>query len=212
MRSNCLTIVHVFVLVTLVLTLDADGKDLNCETEIKVRRNTVYEAVVGQELRINCTVVFCNNSQTVYWFKFEKTPVPVNISSGSHIKTDWITLKHFRGISSLIFKNILSSDSGQYRCQSGGSVSHTINVSVHDHVESTTMTWTLEPENLTQDSLWHYVYSAVGVIVFVIIVTSISIALMKACEGVHCAKGSRTTTDPNPEASDHESDIYENDM
>ncbi|XP_026219156.1 uncharacterized protein LOC113164199 [Anabas testudineus] len=207
MRSNRLTIVHLSVLVTLVLTPDADAEDLNCETEIKVRRNTVYEAVVGQELRINCTVVFCNNSQTVSWYKFEKTPVPVNISSGSHIKTDWITLKHFEGISSLIFKNISSSDTGLYLCQSGGSVSHTINVSVHDHVEPA-----LKPENVAQDSLWHYVYSAAGVIVFVIIVTSISIALMKACEGVHCAGGSRTTTDPNPEACDHEAAIYENDM
>lgn len=107
-------------------------EDSNCEVQIKVRRNTVYEAFLGNILRINCTVGFCNSSPpTVSWFKHEKTSVPVNVSSSSHIKTEWKALKHLEGVSYLVFQNIHSNDSGVYYCQSGLMVGHIINVSVH---------------------------------------------------------------------------------
>ncbi|XP_044043048.1 leucine-rich repeats and immunoglobulin-like domains protein 1 isoform X2 [Siniperca chuatsi] len=132
MRPNhCWTILHVSILAMLLLTLNADSEDSKCEVEIRVRRNTVYEAFLGDDLRINCTVLFCNNSPpATYWYKLEKTNVNVNVSGSSHIKTEWKTLNHVEGISYLIFQNILTNDSGVYRCRSGHSVSHSINISV----------------------------------------------------------------------------------
>ena len=108
---------------------DFAGED--CEFEIRVRRNTVYETSIGEELRINCTVIFCNNSPpTVSWFKLGQSVVPVNVSSNSHIKIEWKKIDDSRGISFLVFKKILMSDSGEYQCQGGGSLGHNINVSV----------------------------------------------------------------------------------
>ena len=102
-----------------------------CDIEMRVRRNTVYEASVGEELRINCTVAFCNNSPPkVSWFKRGETDVLVNVSSSSHIEREWKKIVNSLGISYLIFKKIRMSDSGEYHCQGGGSVSHNINVSV----------------------------------------------------------------------------------
>ena len=105
------------------------GED--CEFEIRVRRNTVYETSIGEELRINCTVIFCNNSPpTVSWFKLGESVVPVNVSSSNHIKTEWKKIDDSQGISFLVFKKIRMSDSGEYQCQGGGSMGHNINVSV----------------------------------------------------------------------------------
>ncbi|XP_026220282.1 B- and T-lymphocyte attenuator-like [Anabas testudineus] len=186
--NQCWIILHVSILAGLLFTLNADSEDSKCETEIKVRRNTIFKAVVGQELRINCTVVFCNNS--VSWYKVEKTAVPVNISNDSHIKTDWKSLTNVEGISFLMFRNILSSDSGLYGCQSGGSVSHTINVSVHDIAETTTDLWNNTTTQTTngnseddKDDLWMYIYCAAGIVGFVVLVIIISVISMQGCKG-----------------------------
>ncbi|XP_063323693.2 B- and T-lymphocyte attenuator-like [Pelmatolapia mariae] len=205
MRPNrCWTILHVPILVGLLLTLNAQSVsfttrtknqssntkgDSDCSTEIRVRRNTVYNASVGQQLWIHCPVFFCNDSPpTVSWFKVEATDVPVNVSSDSHIKTEWKHLKDSAGIFYLIFQNILRSDSGQYKCQGGGSVSHFITVSVYDHVEITTVTQnnvrasaTSAPDNT--ENLLLYVYSAAGIATFVIIVIIISVISMRGCKG-----------------------------
>ncbi|KAL7370070.1 hypothetical protein ABVT39_018208 [Epinephelus coioides] len=119
------------------------GEDSD-EVDLKVARDTVYETVTGEDLRINCTVAFCNDSPpTVFWYKREKTDVPVDVSS--RIKTEWKRVNHSEGILFLIFQNIFRSDSGVYQCHSGGIVCHNVNVSVHD-VKLTTGTWTtLEP-------------------------------------------------------------------
>ncbi|TNN80854.1 hypothetical protein EYF80_008859 [Liparis tanakae] len=73
MRPNhrC-TALHVFILAGLLLTLKAD----ECEVDIKVPADTVYEAVVGKELQLNCTVQFCTSSPPpVSWYKSETTAV-----------------------------------------------------------------------------------------------------------------------------------------
>ncbi|CAI5638270.1 B- and T-lymphocyte attenuator isoform X2 [Oreochromis niloticus] len=163
--------------------------DSDCSTEIKVRRNTVYNASAGQQLWINCPVFFCNDSPpTVSWYKVEETGVPVNVSGDSHIKTEWKHLDKPVGIFYLIFRNILKTDSGQYQCRGGGSVSYAITVNVYDHSEIITVTQnnvrvstTSAPDNT--ENLLLYVYSAAGVTSFVIIVIIISVISMRGCKG-----------------------------
>ncbi|XP_034406531.1 uncharacterized protein LOC117742947 isoform X2 [Cyclopterus lumpus] len=80
MRPDCCPIIlRVSIFVALVLTLDADDEHPDCEVEVKVRQNTVYEAVVGEELRINCTVEFCSDAPPpVSWFT-ETTQVCISV-------------------------------------------------------------------------------------------------------------------------------------
>ncbi|XP_069567964.1 B- and T-lymphocyte attenuator-like isoform X2 [Brachyistius frenatus] len=166
------TVLHVSILM-LLLTVnvdseETDGKD--CSTIIKVRRKTVYNASLGQELRIHCSVSFCNNSTpTVSWIKQNETSF--NVSSDSHIKTQLNMINSLEGESFLIFQTILRSDSGEYLCQSGNSISHLITVSVY----------VSEPK-LSED-FWMYVYSAAGIFMFVIIVIIISVISMRGCKG-----------------------------
>ncbi|XP_039462242.1 B- and T-lymphocyte attenuator-like [Oreochromis aureus] len=185
---SCRTILYSLIFTVLILTPDAQS-DSDCSAEIRVRRNTVYNASAGQQLWINCPVIFCNDSPpTVSWYKVEETNVPVNVSSDSHIKTEWKHLKDSAGIFYLIFQNILRSDSGQYQCQSGRSMSHAITVSVYDHSEIITVTQnnvrvstTSAPDNT--ETLLLYVYSAAGIATFVIIVIIISVISMRGCKG-----------------------------
>ncbi|XP_069020319.1 B- and T-lymphocyte attenuator-like isoform X2 [Embiotoca jacksoni] len=166
------TVLHVSILM-LLLTVnvdseETDGKD--CSTAIKVRRNTVYNALLGQELRIHCPVSFCNNSPpTVSWLKQNRNSSAV--ISDSHIKTQLNMINSLEGESFLIFQTILRNDSGKYLCQSGNSVSHLITVSVY----------VSEPK-LSED-FWMYVYSAAGIFMFVIIVIIISVISMRGCKG-----------------------------
>ncbi|XP_070711757.1 B- and T-lymphocyte attenuator-like [Pempheris klunzingeri] len=190
MRPNhCWTCLHVFILAAQLLTLNADSEDSNCEIEIRIHRGTHYEASHGEELRIQCPVVFCNNQPpTVSWNKIGNTSVPVIISS--HIKTEWITLNHSQGTASLVFQNVLRSDSGVYQCLSGGSVGHVIIVSVDDSrpSENTTVTQKTDTNSPTMapeptENVWMYVYTAAGIVAFVVIVIIISVASMQGCKG-----------------------------
>ncbi|XP_075950884.1 B- and T-lymphocyte attenuator-like isoform X2 [Anarhichas minor] len=193
------TVLHVFILAGMLLTLKADGEESDCEVEVKVDRNTVYEAVLGEDLRINCTVEFCSGSPpTVSWYKRETTNVPVNVSSSSHIKTEWKLLKQLEGRSFLIFQKVRRNDSGAYQCQGGGSLSHYINVSVHGDGGGTNVTKnngtriTLEQE--PSEDLWLYMYFAAGIVAFVIIVIIISVVSMRGCKGKSKSK-KETQTD-----------------
>uniref|UniRef100_A0A3P8T9D4 Ig-like domain-containing protein n=1 Tax=Amphiprion percula TaxID=161767 RepID=A0A3P8T9D4_AMPPE len=203
MRPNqSRTVLHASILAVLLLTSNVDSGDSEteeCTTTIKVRRNTVYKALVGQELRINCTVVFCNSSTTVSWFKLEETYFPVDVSSSSHIKTEWNILKEQEGISFLVFPNILRSDSGDYQCRSGNDASHIINVTVYGDNETTSVT----PKENTTDNLNHnvdfsenlliYVYSAAGIATLVIIVIIVSVISMRGCKGNSQKKSEQKT-------------------
>ncbi|XP_029986293.1 uncharacterized protein btla isoform X4 [Sphaeramia orbicularis] len=130
---RCWTGLCVWVWAVLVLVSNGDGAvaDPKCQTEIKVRRHTVYEASVGQKLRINCTVEFCEGPPPpVYWYKLENSEVLVNVSRIRHLETEWRMEKHLGGVSLLVFGGVLSSDSGIYQCESGNALSHYINVSI----------------------------------------------------------------------------------
>ncbi|XP_037618259.1 B- and T-lymphocyte attenuator-like isoform X1 [Sebastes umbrosus] len=189
MRPNyCLTILHVSIFAALLITLDADGEESDCDVEIKVHRNTIYGADLGEDLKIDCTVAFCNDPPpTVSWYKREKTFVPVNVSSSSHIKMEWRLSDHLEGKSILIFQNILRSDSGLYQCGSGSSLSHNINVTVYDYVVAndvmhTTVTWTTsKPETIEYS--WRFVYHVVRITLFVILVITFCVASMCGCKG-----------------------------
>ncbi|XP_040888663.1 uncharacterized protein LOC121178188 isoform X2 [Toxotes jaculatrix] len=179
MRSkHCWTVLLASTLAVLVLTSVTKGEDSGCDISINVRRGTVYDAVLGRDFRINCTVSFCNETQPVSWYKVEKNINLVSVNYSSHIKTEWKELDHLEGTSYLIFQNILSSNAGLYRCKSGGSVSHNINVSVNGEAEFTTVTWMNDTK-----SLWMYVYPAAGIVAIVIIVIVISVISMRGCKG-----------------------------
>ncbi|KAK2917514.1 hypothetical protein Q8A73_004260 [Channa argus] len=201
----CLTILHVSILVVHILTLAADKYD-ECFPEIKVRRNTLYNVSLGEDLRISCPLTLCNNSQpTVTWYKLDKRDVLVNVSSGSHVRQEWEPLQHLEGTSFLFFKNILISDSGLYRCQSGDGMGHIITISVNGRTEPTTVTWTtLESGIMTADTFGPYVPCIVGIIVFVIVVSAIYVTPKSVCVYIciHtdlCMRQSRTTADPDSE-------------
>ncbi|XP_008285543.1 B- and T-lymphocyte attenuator-like isoform X2 [Stegastes partitus] len=195
MRTNqCRTVLHATIWAVLLLTFSADSKDSEaeeCVAGINVRRNTVFKALVGQELRITCTVFFCSSSApTVSWFKFVNgVRVPVNVSSRGHIKTMWELSTKQEGMSFLIFQNILRSDSGVYQCRDGRDVSHGINVVVDGNNETTSVTpthGTTNSSNSNDDSsegLLIYVYLAAGIVTFVIIVIIISVISMRGCKG-----------------------------
>ncbi|XP_068575998.1 B- and T-lymphocyte attenuator-like [Cebidichthys violaceus] len=186
MRPNCcLTILRVSVCAALLLTLDADSEDSDCEVEVKVSKNTVYEAVLGEDLQIHCTVEFCSGSPpTVSWYKSETTDVPVNVSSSSHIKTEWTLLKDLEGRSFLIFQKVRRNDSGEYQCQVGGSISHYIQVSVHGEL-TTVALMTSEPDLLVTETatFWPFVYRVVGITVIFILMLSLCVASRRMCKG-----------------------------
>ncbi|KAM6957964.1 uncharacterized protein btla [Tautogolabrus adspersus] len=175
MRPNtCWTLLHVSVLAVLFLILEADSTD-ECDVEIKVRSHTKYQARLGEELKIECPVRLCNDSPPeISWLKLEETYVPVNISSGSRFKSEWTTLKHLEGVSVLIIQNVVRNDSGIYRCKSGSTVGHNINVSVNDGTRT--------DADLSKHLLM-YVYPAAGIVAFVLFVIIVSVASMRGCKG-----------------------------
>uniref|UniRef100_UPI003AABA9EA B- and T-lymphocyte attenuator-like n=1 Tax=Centroberyx gerrardi TaxID=166262 RepID=UPI003AABA9EA len=192
MRPNCCwTVLHVSVLAALLLTLDADSQDSDCELQLKVRRGTVYNASLGENLRIHCPVVFCNNSPpTISWSKLDQSFTPIHFNSSTHITTEWEISGNLEGILYLVFTNMLTSDSGVYQCHGGGQVSHSVTVYVSDSVELTTVTVTWKNETnstISQDrdfmETLPYVYIAAGIMALVIIVIIISVLSMRGCKG-----------------------------
>ncbi|CAJ1087554.1 B- and T-lymphocyte attenuator-like [Xyrichtys novacula] len=181
---------YMLVLAAGPLTLEADGKD-ECEFYI-VRRNIKYEAFLGEDLRISCTVKFCDDSPpTVSWFKLERNyenDVFILISDSSHrLKTEWQTLKHLEGVSSLIFQNIVTNDSGVYRCESEGQVGRNIKVNV-----------TGTPNSEDEETFMPFIFYVVGIMGSLIIVMAIYAASKSTCKG-----DSRNTPDPDHQPSHH---------
>ncbi|XP_047432061.1 B- and T-lymphocyte attenuator-like [Mugil cephalus] len=180
------TVCQIVMVAVLVLVVDADSEESKCNIEIRVLRNTVYNATVGEDLRINCPVVFCNNSPpTVSWYKVAENNLLLNNSSKSHIKTEWEMIKELEGISFLVFTNILMNDSGQYQCHSGGSIGHAVKVSVYGASQSTTVAYTtLESEQPRgANIIWSYMYRFIALKVFVIILLAIYFTTKRGCKG-----------------------------
>ncbi|XP_037552371.1 uncharacterized protein LOC119428766 [Nematolebias whitei] len=184
---SCWTVLNFSVLAALFLTSKADSEI--CTTVVVLRRNTVYEVLPGEEVRIKCPVEFCNLSPpTVSWIKLEENYVKVNVSSNNHIKTEWKTLKQQYGESYLIIQKVLRSDSGTYRCQVEGSMSHNIYIKVEDHVQNTTDSSKAKTNGSNTDKsdskalTMMYVYSAAGTGSFIVMVIIISVISIRGCK------------------------------
>ncbi|KAG7504082.1 B-and T-lymphocyte attenuator-like [Solea senegalensis] len=188
MRPNiCWNYLHVSILVVLLLTANTDSEGSDCSPDIRVRRHTAYEILVGRDLVINCTVVFCSSPPpAVSWLKMH---VPVDVSNQSHIKTEWKLFKELEGVSYLIFQKIRSNDSGLYQCRSASDMGHAINVSVRGGGggELSNVTWKNNTNSTdfrgTSPEIWMYVYSAAGIGAFVFLVIVVSVILMRGCKG-----------------------------
>ncbi|XP_056157570.1 uncharacterized protein LOC130131820 [Lampris incognitus] len=156
---------RVSVLALLLLTSDAESEVSKCETGTKVRHGTAYKASQGEKLQINCTVRTCKDSpMPVNWFK---SKTKVNVNKTTAITQRWDCCKNSEGTSYLVFESILPSDSGSYHCEYGDEVSHLINVSVSNG--------TVIAETTPKDIWWQYVYAAVGVVLIVAGVITISV-------------------------------------
>lgn len=187
MRPHHHWIALIWSIWAILFRTSTSAEDEECTTDLQVRRNTIYEAIPGQQLRMECPVKFCNIlPPPVFWYKFEGKNVRLIDNNSSHIEIQWES-DVLKGKSYLIFHYITSRDSGGYQCQSEGSVSHTIYINVNGENNSTnTNKSTSETNNQsTTESkhLWMYVYSAAAIGSFVIIVIIISVICMVRCKG-----------------------------
>ncbi|XP_010903462.2 B- and T-lymphocyte attenuator [Esox lucius] len=197
-----LTGLFYFILVGLLLW-GVHGQDngSDCYPEIRVQRNTVWKASLGDYLEINCPVIICTNSSSILWKKMNGSDwIPVNRTALIEIK--WLRSRN-NGTSFLVFQRIDVKDSGLYQCTLVSAVSHSINVTVTEHVEDTTVVNQKNETNVTSgqkdsflEGLWHYVYISAGIAVFVIMVITISMLLIRGCKGVCLSKQSKKEEQP----------------
>lgn len=152
---------------------------VDCEIILKVNRNTVYEAYVGEQLKIACPVQFCNDSTpTITWFKLEKDN-SISVNFNNRVKTEWMQT-NYDGRSLLIFPNVLSNDSGHYQCRSGDVVSHTIRVNVFSLPNpETEAAAEVEADPQTQSFVLSCVFRLVGLKLFFIVIAGVFVALKK---------------------------------
>ncbi|XP_043965387.1 B- and T-lymphocyte attenuator-like [Gambusia affinis] len=178
---------YVLISARLMVPLVADDDD--CTPELQVRRNTFYKAGLGQELRIECPVLFCNNlPPTICWYKVKEEHICLNDNNNNHIKTEWKISNPSEGIFYLLFQSITRNDSGEYRCEGGSTVSHSILIDVYemdtnDPRKTKTNDTNDQPVPEQADRLLMSVYSTAGIVSFVVIVIIISITCMRGCKG-----------------------------
>ncbi|XP_070298446.1 uncharacterized protein [Salvelinus sp. IW2-2015] len=168
-----------------------DGQDFDCFPEIRVARYTVWRASPGEQLKINCSVDLCSNSPPPSWCKVDESSNCNTVNTTALIQTQWINLTNTTGISFLVFTSISIDDVGLYRCAfKDASVSHSINVTVSESVEETTDVYqknettnsTLSQSDSFLEWVWPYVYSSAGIVVFVIVVITISMLSLRGCK------------------------------
>ncbi|XP_017164446.1 B- and T-lymphocyte attenuator-like [Poecilia reticulata] len=187
MSYSCKVLFYVLISARLMVPLDAD--DDECTTDLKVRRNTIYKVNLGEQLRIECPVKFCNNlPPTICWTKVKEELICLNDNNTNHIKTEWKISYPSEGIFYLVFQSIIMSDSGGYYCKGGGSVSHIIYINVDDMGTKDTRKPIIndtndQSETEPADRFLLYMYSAAGIGSFVIIVIIISVIFMRGCKG-----------------------------
>ncbi|XP_071186761.1 B- and T-lymphocyte attenuator-like [Salvelinus alpinus] len=178
------------ILVVLLFPWDAHGEDSDCFPEIRVARNTVWRASPGEQLKMTCSVDLCSNSPPS-WCKFDESNKCKTVNTTALIQTQWTNLTNTTGILFLVFTSISIDDAGLYRCELHTAVGHSINVTVSERIEDTTDLYqNNDTTNITvsqRDSflewVWPYVYSSAGIVVFVIVVITISMLSMRGCKG-----------------------------
>ncbi|XP_031669146.1 uncharacterized protein LOC116352765 isoform X1 [Oncorhynchus kisutch] len=187
------------ILAVLLFHRDANGQGSDCFPEIRVTRNTVWRASTGKQLKMNCSV-FCSNSPPPpsLWCKVDESNNCNTVNTTTLIQKQLTNLTNTTWISFLTFKNISRGDAGLYRCKLHTAVGHSINVIVSERIEDTTDLYQNNETNSTvsqSDSflewVWPYVYSSAGIMVFVIVVITISMLSMHGCKGACPARKSR---------------------
>ncbi|KAM9836207.1 uncharacterized protein btla isoform 3-T9 [Aulostomus maculatus] len=222
-----IAVLCVFISLAPLLTLNAQ----NCTPEFYVRSNTVYEACVGDHLQIECPVIVCREQdlQTITWYTSPNNRDFGPVTKSTSTDSGWNHFGLLNGTTFLIFRNIQTTNSGFYQCQTGFSRSHKISVIVHGlagftrrfHPQRTTadplaLFVDLKHSTSAQDTWLPYVYRALAMVLFFIIVTTMHAMTTPGRTG--CArrlrKGPDLHRDPPSrrgpqEPSDH---IYENDL
>ncbi|XP_071400235.1 B- and T-lymphocyte attenuator-like isoform X2 [Centroberyx affinis] len=105
--------------VILLVDKQAQGQGLDCIPDLTVRRGTELKASRGEQLKINCPVIFCSNPPpTVTWYKIKPDyPYPYPVERTDRIQTWWRDLTENSGIAVLLFTNVSEADAGLYQCR-----------------------------------------------------------------------------------------------
>ncbi|XP_023185672.1 B- and T-lymphocyte attenuator-like [Xiphophorus maculatus] len=214
---------YVLISARLMVPLDADDDD--CTADLKVRRNTSYKASLGQELRVECPVAFCNNlPPTICWYKVKEEHICLNDNNNNHMKTEWKRSNPSEGIFYLLFQSIIISDSGEYRCKGGGSRSHIIYIDVYDmgtndprttitsdtriHEDTNNVT-NNQPVPERANTFLMSIYSTAGIGSFVVIVFIISIICMRGLKGKSRTESTEVQSSPrgNPTPAEEQTSV-----
>ncbi|XP_014029481.1 B- and T-lymphocyte attenuator [Salmo salar] len=192
---------HILLVLCLLFLLcvhgNAQGQGPTCE--MRVKRNTIWNAVPQKALKIDCPVRHCGENLHATWCKF------VDLLNCKQIhETEQVTFRwREKNIWILDFKKISMNDNGLYRCgvaENGSTtVSHAIKVSVSDsnlEITSTADHNTNDSPNTKPDrndpSFLPYVYICVGTVVLVVIVTAFSLFCLNAYKGPTRSTENRT--------------------
>ncbi|XP_059407571.1 B- and T-lymphocyte attenuator-like [Carassius carassius] len=188
------------LLISLGISGTENGSEMNCISVIRVPRNTVFRAPVMTKLKINCTITLegCHRIPRVSWCKLNGSDCKA-FNYSHHIKTDLKSMKEHEWMAFLFFLNISMEDTGSYRCKVGDtSISHAINVTVTDKNEnevSSNQSNTRDPNSGQKDDLkwlWPYVYICSGIAGLVVIVTTVTLLIIR-CKGTKSTRKDMTT-------------------
>ncbi|KAL1022303.1 hypothetical protein UPYG_G00024900 [Umbra pygmaea] len=213
-------------ILAVLLICDVYGQDhvSDCHPEIRVKRNTVLKAKPGDKLQINCPVIGCPNSSSspsspvspsspsAFWEKIMyKSNNMIPVSRTAHIEIGWQDTND-GGISHLTFKSISRNDSGSYRCKYNDAIGHSIYVIVLEGLEKTTT----NIRDSLPDGLWLPVYTFVVIVVFAIMVITISMLSTCGCKGfcpslksrkVEQSKSQHIAGSPRPDPRPHQDQL-----
>ncbi|XP_059543843.1 B- and T-lymphocyte attenuator [Myotis daubentonii] len=103
-----------------------------CETQLRVKRESVQNVYAGDPFQLECPVVYCAGRPNVTWCKFkEKECLPLGASHREHM--EWEDRQNIV-IFILQFDRASASDNGSYRCSLNDSSvlieSHSIAINV----------------------------------------------------------------------------------
>ncbi|XP_035619877.1 B- and T-lymphocyte attenuator-like isoform X23 [Oncorhynchus keta] len=192
---------HILLVLCLLFLLCVHGntQDQGPTCEVRVKRNTIWNAVPQKALTINCPVRHCGEKLHATWCRFVDLLNCEQIHETEQVTFGW----RQKDILILNFKKISINDDGLYRCgvaENGSTtVSHAIKVSVSDsnlEITSTADHNTNDSTGARRDrndpSFMPYVYICVGIVVLVVIVTAFSFFCLHAYKGPSRSTENRT--------------------
>ncbi|XP_018605416.1 B- and T-lymphocyte attenuator-like [Scleropages formosus] len=194
-----------------MLVTSAQGKEDDCQPEVRVARNTAVPALETKTLTIYCPFKDCGMEANVTWCKVDHAALCKPLHQFHHVKLELTKDEKdtHTNILALTFTNLTLEDNGLYRCQLStdgktmSTVSHSINVSV---TSSSVCCTTVSTGNVTRNQTekmvtgnwptnpqWPpYIYICLGIAGFVAMVVVISFLSMRWCEASkHSAKAEK---------------------